>query len=86
MPPLRTATRFLFDAYQVIPEEQKVVFEYVIEYPDHPAERFRESLTLPFVTSARVTSASRCIGNELLEDAMSSRTCDQDRALVGGTA
>lgn len=53
MPPLRTATRFLFDQYTLISEENAIVFEYVMEYPDHPAERFREVLTIPWVTAAR---------------------------------
>ncbi len=53
MVPLRTATRFIFDQYIIVPEEKTITFEYVIEYPDHPAERFREVLTVPWVTAAR---------------------------------
>lgn len=41
------ATRFVFDRYELIPAENKIVFEYVMEYSDHPAERFRETLTFP---------------------------------------
>lgn len=47
---MRTATTFIFDRYELASLERELHFEYVIEYPDHPAERFRETLALPWVT------------------------------------
>lgn len=45
----RVATRFIFDHYEVIPAENRVLFEYVMEYDGHPPERFRETLNLPWL-------------------------------------
>lgn len=52
MPPLRTATTFVFDRYEFVPKEQRICFEYVIEYLEYPAERFRETLTVPWADEA----------------------------------